>query len=373
MSMAASLDQWLIDRLYYNAGADIAFRPYVEQQLFSEGTGAAWMPPNSEFEALPGVVKATRVGDYVIEIRMPNNRFEGRFIGIDRLDFPSVASFRSDFGPEPLGSLMNRLALGPDHVLVSQDFLAEHNLNIGDRLNIFVLVDVGATIDDQFIIAGTYQYFPTVYEEETAIVGNLDYLFGFFGLNMPHNMWLKTDGEVPGKTTISAVPSLGIQTIDRKDTYFNISEEQAKMERVGVFGTLSVSFLAAAVMAALGLLTYSYASLQERIFQFALLHALGLKRLQIIGQVFMEYSILTAYGAIAGVIGGTYAAVLFIPLFQITGEVGMPLPPMLPLIAQEEVIPLAVAFAGTMILLELFVIAGAIYRRLFAVLRMGHQ
>ena len=126
-------------------------------------------------------------------------------------------------------------------------------------------------------------------------------------------------------------------------------------------------------MAALGLLTYSYASMQERLFQFALLHAMGLKRLQIIGQVFFEYAILTTYGAVAGVICGTYAAVLFIPLFQITGEAGMPLPPMLPIIAQEEVIPLAIGFAGIMIVLELLVISAAIYRRLFGVLRMGHQ
>ena len=145
------------------------------------------------------------------------------------------------------------------------------------------------------------------------------------------------------------------------------------MERVGVFGTLTVSFLAATVMAILGLLTYSYASLQERIYHFALLNAVGLKRSQIISQVFLEYALLTLYGAAGGVFIGSLAAELFVPLFKVTGESGIPLPPLLPIIAQDEIIPLAITFAGVMIVLELVVIAFAIYQRLFKALRLGHQ
>ena len=145
------------------------------------------------------------------------------------------------------------------------------------------------------------------------------------------------------------------------------------MERVGVFGTLSVSFLAAATMAALGLLTYSYASLQERLYHFAMLRAMGLRRRQIVGQVFLEYAFLTAYGALAGVFIGSWAASLFVPLFRVTGEKGLPLPPLLPVIVQEEIFPLAVAFAGILILLELVVLGSALYRRLFGLLRLGHQ
>ncbi len=61
------------------------------------------------------------------------------------------------------------------------------------------------------------------------------------------------------------------------------------------------------------------------------------------------------------------------PLFRVTGEAGIPLPPLLPVIVQAEIVPLAVAFAGIMIVLELAMIAVALYRRLFDALRMGHQ
>ncbi|MEM7028608.1 MAG: FtsX-like permease family protein [Chloroflexota bacterium] len=390
MSMAASLDQWLIDRIYYNSGTDISFEPFSETLLSggnvgNSGTpssnnvavGADWIPPSDEFAALPGVNAATRVGDYRAEIQLASGTrsraLKDRFLAVDRVDFPSVAWFRGDFAAESLGSLMNRLALSPDSILVSQQFLTDNHLLIGDQIKIHVIVDAGASVIATFRIAGTYNYFPTVYDDQETIIGNLEYLFSYFGVTMPHNIWLRTETGVVGETVLQAVTTTGIESIKENDARGRIIEEQAKMERVGVFGTLSVSFLAAAVMAALGLLTYSYASLQERIYHFALLNAVGLKRGNIILQVFLEYALLTLYGAVGGVFIGSLAAELFVPLFRITGESGIPLPPLLPVIVQEEIIPLTVAFAVTMIVLELLVIASAIYQRLFQALRLGHQ
>jgi len=377
LSMAASLDQWLIDRMYYNAGADLTFEPFLESEMLQDvnqgSAGADWIPPADEFGRLEGVVAATRVGDYLTEIKLATGTVRGRFLAVDRVDFPKVAWFRGDFASEPLGALMNRLALASDSILVPQEFLTANHLQIGDQISLKVLVDFGVSVTSSFRIAGTYQYFPTVYEDQVTVVGNMEHLFSFVGLTMPHNIWLRTEANADGETVLQAVTTTGIETIEEKDTKGRIAEEQARMERVGVFGTLSVSFLAAAAMAALGLLTYSYASLQERLFHFALLNAVGLRRSQIIGQVFLEYAILTLYGAVGGVFIGSLAAELFVPLFRVTGESGIPLPPLLPVIVQEEIIPLAGLFAGLMIVLELGVIAVAIYRRLFGMLRLGHQ
>jgi putative ABC transport system permease protein len=376
-SMAASLDQWLIDRMYYFSGADLTFQPREKtagQEGGSGTVGGDWIPPKDEFASLPGVVEATRVGDYTAEISLPNrSKIRGRFLAVDRADFPAVAWFRDDFAAEPLGGLMNRLASSPDSVLVSQAFLEENQLRIGDTINLLVVLDFGSGTTSEFTIAGTYQNFPTIYNDEVTIIGNLEHLFSFFGLTMPHNIWLRTQDEASGKSILQAVSTTGVNAFDGKDARAMIDEELAKMERVGVFGTLSISFLAAAVMAALGLLTYSYASLQDRLYQFAMLRAMGLRRYKIIGQVILEYGLLTAYGAAAGVIVGTLAARLFIPFFRITGGAAALMPPLLPIIIQEEIIPFAISFAVLMILLELVVIATALYRRLFGMLRLGHQ
>ena len=90
-------------------------------------------------------------------------------------------------------------------------------------------------------------------------------------------------------------------------------------------------------MAAVGLLTYSYASLQERLYRFTLLRAMGLMRQQIVIQVILEYVFLTVYGAVAGALIGAVASALFVPFFRVAGEGGIPLPPLIPVVAQKEV------------------------------------
>lgn len=338
--------------------------------------GAEWIPPIDEFETLPGVQNAARVGDYRAEISLTadaGGRVRGRFLAVDRVDFMQVAWFRGDLARESLGALMNRLAATDGGILISEKFLTEHGLQVGDQINIHVITDFGTSVNSTFTIVGAYEYFPTVYDDEVTIVGNLEFLFSFFGMVMPHQIWLKLAPDVDGKTAIEAVPTLGIDTIERNDTRLIIQEEQAKMERVGVFGTLSVGFIAATFMAALGLLTYSYASMNERLYLFSVMRSIGLKRGQIVGQVALEYTILTAYGAIAGVIAGSTVATLFVPLFRVTGDLGTALPPLLPILVRDEIFPLAIAFAGVMIVLEVVVISSALYQRLFSALRLGHQ
>ena len=341
----------------------------------AENAGAEWVPPIDEFSALPGVAHAARVGDYIAVIRQADgtNAVEGRFLAIDRLDFPLTAWFRADYATESLGGLMNRLALIPDGILVSRELLETYSLRVGDRLQLTVIPDFGVNVREPFTIVGVYEYFPTVYGDKVAVIGNMEHIINFFGVAMPHQIWFRLADGATAEQVLAAIPSTGIQAIDVMSTHAMLNTAQAEYERVGVFGTLTVSFLAAALMAALGLLTYSYASLQERLFQFAVLRAVGLHRIEIIGQVALEYAVLTAYGAVAGVVCGSVAAALFVPLFRVAADAQLLLPPLLPIIAQEQIVPLAASFAITMVVLELFIIATAFYRRVFASLRMGHH
>ena len=378
LSMAASMDHWLEDRVYHQVGADLTFMPFSESAAMGEQEpGAEWVPPIDEFKELPGVDHAARVGDYTTEIFLPsgsgNLQVEARFMAIDRLDLPLTAWFRSDYARESMGGLMNRLATVPDGILVSQEFLDQNSLRIGDRLDLLVLPDIGVRVRDQFTIVGVYNYFPTVESEPVVLVGNMEHIISYFGITMPHNIWLNlTPGADPDEV-VKSVGTTGIDAIHVNTADEILNTAQAEMERVGVFGTLTVSFVAATLMAGLGLLTYSYASLHERLYQFSVLRAIGLQRREIISQVGLEYIVLTAYGAIAGVACGILAANLFVPFFRIGVGVGAPLPPMIPIIAQNQIAPLAIVFSLVMIILELIIISSAFFSRIFDALRMGHQ
>ena len=386
MSMASSLDQWLIDRMYYRVGADLAFEPYPASMLTttasSEESAAAgmadlttgiWIPLPDEFRALPGVTEVTRVGDFDATINItPDDDIDGRLLAIDRAAFPSTAWFRQDFAQESLGSLMNRLALTPDAILVPQQLLREYPIQIGDKVSVKVVVARGMSFTSSFTVAGTYEYFPTVYEEDgMTVIGNLDHLSNVFGFYARHNIWLDVQKGADGQAVFEAVPEMrrGIVAIRQRDAPAMIAEEKTKMERVGVFGTLSIGFMAAVAMAGIGLLLYSYASLRERLYRLAVLRAIGLDLRQIAIQVTMEYAILTICGATVGAFIGATASTFFAPFFTVTGEEGFPLPPLIPVVNQQHIAYLTMAFTVIMMLLGVIVIARTFSRRNFDMLR----
>ena len=376
LSLAASLDQWLVDRMYYRVGTDLAFQPFPTSAATSEAEGPGpiggiWIPLPYEFLDLPGVVAVTRVGDYPADINLAaDDKIGARFLALDRLDFPSVAWFRQDFAQEALGGLMNRLALSPDAILVPRQFLNRHPIRIGDKIPLKVAVDSGLKVNTLFTVVGAYDYFPTVYEEgKVTVIGNLEHLSNAIGVPAKHHIWLRVREGTDGQAVFRAVPGTGVDAGRQRDAPALIAEEQAKVERVGVFGTLSVGFLAAVAMAGIGLALYSYASLRERLFRLAVLRALGLRRRQVVIQAMMEYALLTVCGAAAGAFIGAAASELFARFFTVTGEEGIPLPPLIPIIAQQDIVYLAVVFVVVMVLLGVVVIARAFSRRHFDILK----
>jgi putative ABC transport system permease protein len=376
ISMAASLDQWLIDRMYYRSGSQLSFGVYPITATSSASAtivSGEWIPQPANFESVDGIRTATRVGEFSMSSELPaSGKVRGRFLAVDRLKFPQVAWFREDFARgESLGALMNRLALSPNSILVSEEILEDNPLEVGDDIVVQVSINYESFIRTNFKIVGTYNYFPTVYEDDAVtFIGNLEHLSFFMGLVPPHNIWVQLEDGADGEQVIDQIPQeLGVNTRKVQDVNALVNEELAKLERVGVFGTLSVGFLAAVVMAIMGLLIYTYASLQDRLHRLTILRAVGLLRRQISGQVVLEYAFLTAYGSIAGAVIGSIATNMFVPLFRVTAEEGVPLPPLVPIIAEEKVQLMVISFVGLIVALELFVIVRALSRRAFSMLK----
>lgn len=325
--------------------------------------------------SLPGVTSATRIGDYNMSTKLLEyGDVRGRFLAIDRLDLPKVSWFRDDFADESLGGLMNRLAQSPNSILVSQELYDRNRLVIGDELPLRIGINYEFAVYATFKVVGTYEYFPTVYEDDDiTIVGNLDYLSFFVGMVVPHNIWLQYDPRIDGDTVLDPIPMrFALNTIGERDARGLIKTELAKLERVGVFGTLSIGFMAAVVMAIMGLLIYTYASLSERLHRFTILRAIGLLRQQITGQVIMEYAFLTAFGSIAGALIGISASELFVPLFSVAqqeGVTGVPLPPLIPVVAYDRVQWLVIGFVAAIVALEIGVITRALSKRAFSSLK----
>lgn len=370
MSMAASLDQWSIDRMYYRVGADLTFTPQPNgaETIVVDGS---WIPLPQEIARVEGVQAATRVGNFAIKMTpVQGEDVRGRMLAIDRVDFPAAAWFRPDFARESLGAMMNRLAFSEDGILVSQSFLEKYSLQIGDPIASVVTIENLMSIYTDFTIVGTYEYFPNTTDETIKVIGNLEYLSTLTGLTVAHDIWLKTDPALDHATIERNISrEFSIQVSNPQDTKMLIDEEQGRMERVGIFGTLTVGFLATALMAILGLLLYSYASLQERAYRLAVLNAVGLSKNQIMAQVILEYAFLALFGAVAGALIGATASNLFVPFFKFTGEQGVSLPPLIPVIANSQLRTLSAIFGGLVVITEVFTIGTILNRRLAQILK----
>lgn len=389
-SMALSLDQWLKDRTYYPLGADavakIEEKPSEEKSLaFGQEPEPliemvnpdSWLIPQADLLSIPGVRGATWVGRYrAIIPTSATATARGWFIAIDRRTFPSAAAFRADFSPEPLGELMNRLASQPNGVLVSRKMLEKSNHQVGDILPLKVAVVGVAEREYQARIVGIYDYFPTVYEEESpAVIGNLDHIITTFGGASTYEIWLRADREALESGAVKrGLANVAPAVTGYRDIWEQMAEEREAKERIGVYGTLTLGFLATLILSGIGLLIQYHRSLNERLSRFAMLRAIGLSRAELFAQVQGEYLILLAVGLAAGVGIGIWASRLFIPFFRVSSAEGtLPIPPLLPLLDRPRILIMTAAFGLVQFAAQLGFIFRTMQVELFQVLRMGYQ
>lgn len=404
-SMALSLDGWLGDRIAYRLGSDISFQVDEGPSGLSAGAGALaeggyveeiepsrWLVSLDDLLAIDGVTGATWTGKYRATLPAdPTKMTRGWFMAIDRQTLPTAVNFRADYASEPLGSLMNRLAVRPNGVLVSEDYLTRTSMRVGDPLKAWVSTDGANNVELDLVIVGTYRLFPTVYDSQArvastedsssaqtrdeqldTIIGNLDYLMSMGGGVASYDVWVKAaptaDPEALRRKITEVVPYQS----DYLDMWTLTEEEIERKERIGVYGVLSSGFIASLLLAAMGLLVQHRRALEERLWRLAALRAIGLSRGQVRAQVQLEYLLVLLGGLLTGASIGVATAKTFVPYFRVTTEDGLlPLPPLDAKVDVQSMWLMAGAFALTQMVVQGGLLRRALRTDLFQVLRMG--
>jgi putative ABC transport system permease protein len=390
-SMAATLDHHLNDQSYYQVGADVNLSELGEdtteqqQQTTLPGQQPVQPPrqegeprwlfvPVSEHLRVNGVKAAARVGDYSVTSNIGGRQQTGRLLGIDRAEFPAVAFFRSDFANrEALGSLMNRLALNRANILVGRDFLAQNNLKIGDPLKLSInAAGDFKTVD--FTVTGVLELFPTLYPQDGPFfIGNLEYIFEQMGGLYPYDVWLTTDRSISGEQIAQDVRALGITVVTAEDARALIDAEQSRPERQGLFGLLSVGFLAAASLTVLGFLVYAIVSFRRRFIELGMLRAVGLSVTQMALFLTGEQAIVILTGAGLGTVLGILASQIFIPFLQIGTSKAATVPPFVVQIAWDQLWTIYAVF-GAMFLIAVGVLIALLIRmKVFEAVKLGES
>jgi putative ABC transport system permease protein len=391
-SMALTLNRHLRDRVYYQVGADLNLAELGEnteetdqqgglpgqQQAEStngdEEDGAPrWLfLPVSEHLRVAGVEKAVRVGDYSATANIGGRQQAGRLMAIDRYEFGQVGFFRPDFAQgESLGGILNRLATDRSNVLVDRRFLAQNNLTVGDPLRL----TVGAAGDYapiEFIVAGALDLFPTHYPQDGPFfVANLDFVHEGLSGAYPYSVWLTTDPALDGQDIIEGVRDQGFAVVTAQDSRAMILTEQGQPERQGLFGLLSVGFLAAAALTVLGFLVYAVVSFQRRFIELGMLRAIGLSVGQMSAFLAGEQAILILSGLGIGTALGFLASILFIPYFQVGSDKAALVPPFLVQIAWGQLGTIYAIF-GIMFVVAVVVLSFLLIRmKIFEAVKLG--
>ncbi len=379
-SLGKSADAWLVDRRRYEIGADLTFRPRVNEEggrrisvaealSLEEGLSL----PAGDYEQLEGIEAAMPVGEYRAAVEGGSVAAYGRLLAIDRLRFPEIAYFRPDYSSVSLGELMNRLGAQREALLMPRETAEALQLSEGDRVRLNVVIGESQSASFEFVLAGTFDYFPTMFKDKGLVfVANLDFLETETAGLLLHNLWMRTAPGIDSSQVATDVVRLSRQALRvTGDLPTLLAYDQTRLERVGLFGLLSVSFAAGALLAALGLLVHSAASMRVRSLHFAVLQALGLGRNQVILTVFVEYALVLLYSLIAGTVLGLVGARLYVPFYQLVDVRGVPVPPYIVLIDVERGVLLAGLMAIALVLAEGMVVLRVIRTRMFESLRMG--
>ncbi len=341
----------------------------------SESAGAAYyFLPVSEHLQVAGVQAAARVGRFRAFASISSGRESGTILGIDRVDFGNVVFWRSDFAPASLGSMMNALAGTYNGVLVPYSFLREQSLTLNDLIRISIDIG-GSRMPVDFEIVGVFDMFPTWYPNDESsgplFVANLDYIFQEAGGQYPYNVWLRIDPDIPSQQIIDGVRDQGLRVQSWQDSVTFITEELQRPQRQGLFGLLSVGFIAAALLTVLGFMLYAFFSFRRRFIELGVLRAVGLSARQMTAFLGWELVFLMSVGLIAGTGLGILVSNLFIPYLQVGTAASSQIPPFVVQISWPAVFQIYILF-GVLFITALGALVWLLLRmKIFQAIKLG--
>jgi putative ABC transport system permease protein len=339
-SVAATADTTLHAAISYRVGAQTQLIETGESTETPEPGGQAperrdireeprfLFVPVSERLTVPGIVAASRVGHYAASLRLGGVATTAQLIGVDRLTLPQVAP---RFDPtwadgESLGGLMNRLAATPNGVLVSRSAL-ERGLRLGDRLAVTAEL-FGDRRELTLLVVGVVDLWPGVNPQEGPIlVMNLDALFDQMGGQYPFNVWIARDPAVPLASLSSGVRQLGVNLVDVLDTEELTRAEQARPQRQGMFGMLSVGFVGAGGLALTSFVLGALLTARRRSVELGTLRALGLGSRPVLGALLLEQGSIILAGLGGGLLVGVVTVLLVVPAMTVRAGPWPGMPP----------------------------------------------
>jgi putative ABC transport system permease protein len=246
-SMAATVDKASLDGLRYRIGTDTQVLETAASRTTGSTSGERYLlTPLGAHKKIPGILDYAPVGIYAARINLGGKQIDTNLIGVDRRRFPAVVPyFRDEWlgNNNALGILMNQLARTRDGVIISQNIAGTSA--IGDRIAVTLVVD-DVEQETRMRIVGIVTGWPGQYaDDHPFVVTNLSFISDEIGFMPPSDVWVRRDITVTLDDLYTAARSAAIPVLDIVDLEVARLHEFTRPERQGLFGMLSVGFVAA--------------------------------------------------------------------------------------------------------------------------------
>ncbi|MCX6016850.1 MAG: ABC transporter permease [Chloroflexales bacterium] len=316
-SMAATVDNATLNGLRYRIGTDTQFIENAASRTSNTNGERFLLTPLGAHKKIPGIIAYAPVGIFSARVNLGGKQIDTNLIGVDRSRFPAVVTnFRDEWlgNTNALGDLMNQLARTRDGVIISQNIAGSSA--IGERIAVTLVVE-DVEQETRMRIVGIVTGWPGQYTiDQPFIVTNLSFISDEIGFIPPTDVWATRDTSVTLDALYTAARGAAIPILDIIDFESTRIQEFTRPERQGLFGMLSVGFIAATGLSIMAIFVSALATVRQRSIELGMLYAMGMPIQSARSVIIFEQSIVTGSGVICGLLAAILTTNTILPYIK---------------------------------------------------------
>jgi putative ABC transport system permease protein len=346
---ARTINQANWDKIMYKNGAEVVIEPYnnlkhldetgmlgfsMEEEISVSSKREEYIEPDfNQFKVLDDVEVMTKV--------MVHNKAtisvvgewlrNAKIIAITPHEFGRIAWFRSDLLPYHINSYLNLLSHAPTAVLLSKNIQEDYNIRVGDPVNI--TWDGDNSLDG--IVYGFVDYFPSInpYKAGEKLEKQYFAVFNYAYINLklpaqPYEIWLKKQKGVEDTQINKQIidEKLNIERVDYANQALIAKKNDPML--MGTNGVLTMCFTVTMMVTMMGFLIFWILSLREKSLKFGIFRAMGMTMSEVTMIMTSEQFLVSGVSIVAGILFGSLASRVFIPMLEIIYSATEQVPPL---------------------------------------------
>lgn len=331
-TVARTILQNATDNAAYLSGADIVLKEAWQDNAAyiarSPGMEFQYYEPDyGKFSKIRGCVTSAKV---IYDERATTYDKEQKptrmtLMGINTKEFGQTTYVDDGLQEKFYYEYLNDLAMAPDGVLVSRNFVDNLGYKLGDKITYYNndKLQAGGTIAGVFDFWPGYETMRTELtpdgkvqrEEHYMLVAHYSSLVQNWGAT-PYEVWLTVDENGTDEAIYDWAQENRVRLLkyENKDLELKRVEEDPLLQ--GTNGILTMGFIVTIILCAAGYLIYWIMSIRSREMMFGILRACGMHKSEVFHILINEQIFYGLLSILSGIGIGKLASKLFVPLLQ---------------------------------------------------------